>query len=113
MTPQEAWSGAKPTISHLRVFGSIAYAHVADELTTKLDDKSKKYVFVGYDARSNGYKLYNPVNGKMIISHDVEFDEESLWNWSNSHEDYNVFPFVDEEDNEENLEQQLATPPTS
>ena len=59
------------------------------------------------------YKLYNPVNGKMIISRDVEFDEEGLWNWSNSHEDYNVFPFVDEEDNEEKFEQQLATPPIS
>ena len=31
MTPEEAWSGKKPRISHLRVFGCIAYAKVLDE----------------------------------------------------------------------------------
>ena len=29
-TPQQAWSRKKPTVSHLCVFGSIAYAHVPD-----------------------------------------------------------------------------------
>ena len=74
-TPQEAWSGRKPGISHLKVFGSIAYTHVLDEKRTKLDDKSEKYVFVGYDSRSKGYKLYNPNSRKIFISRDVEFDE--------------------------------------
>jgi len=27
-TPQEAWSGQKLSVSHLKVFGSVAYAHV-------------------------------------------------------------------------------------
>ena len=27
-TPHEAWSGKKPCVSHLKVFGSVAYAHV-------------------------------------------------------------------------------------
>ena len=35
-----------------------------------LDDKREKYIFVGYDSSSKGYKLYNPNNGK-IISRDV------------------------------------------
>ncbi|CAI8588309.1 unnamed protein product [Vicia faba] len=30
LTPQEAWSGRKPTMSHFKVFGSVAYAHVPD-----------------------------------------------------------------------------------
>ena len=42
----------------------------------KLDDKSEKLVFIGYDSRSKGYKLYNPINGKVIISRDVVFDGE-------------------------------------
>ena len=29
-TPQQAWSRKKPTVSHLHVFGSIAFAHVPD-----------------------------------------------------------------------------------
>ncbi|KAL4366274.1 hypothetical protein GQ457_05G025610 [Hibiscus cannabinus] len=40
-TPQEAWSGQKPTVSHLKVFGSVAYAHIPDQRRTKLEDKSK------------------------------------------------------------------------
>jgi hypothetical protein len=31
MTLYEAWSGRKPGVSHLKVFGCIAYAHVPDE----------------------------------------------------------------------------------
>ena len=45
-TPQEAWSGQKPTISHLKVFSSVAYAHVPDQRRTKLEDKSKRYIFI-------------------------------------------------------------------
>jgi hypothetical protein len=31
-----------PNISHLKVFGSIGYVHVDDQVRTKLNDKSKK-----------------------------------------------------------------------
>ncbi|RDX94009.1 hypothetical protein CR513_23663, partial [Mucuna pruriens] len=30
----------------------------------------------------SAYKLYNPVTKKVIISRDVTFDEERMWNWS-------------------------------
>ena len=40
MTPEEAWSGCKPSVEHFRVFGSIVYVHVPDVKRTKLDDKS-------------------------------------------------------------------------
>jgi transposase InsO family protein len=30
ITPQEAWSGFKPSVSHLKVFDSVAYAHISD-----------------------------------------------------------------------------------
>ncbi|GKC41664.1 retrovirus-related pol polyprotein from transposon TNT 1-94 [Tanacetum coccineum] len=38
-TPQEAWNGMKPTLSHLRIFGSIAYVHVSSQRRSKLDDR--------------------------------------------------------------------------
>ena len=31
MTPQEAWSRRKPSVSHLKVFGSIGYVHIDDQ----------------------------------------------------------------------------------
>jgi hypothetical protein len=30
---------------------------------------------VGYDAHTKAYKLYNPTTKKVVISHDVTFDE--------------------------------------
>ena len=38
-------------------------------------------MFVGYDASSKGYTLYNPNNNKVMVSRDVEFDEKASWNW--------------------------------
>ncbi|KAL4295936.1 hypothetical protein GQ457_12G029240 [Hibiscus cannabinus] len=100
VTPQEAWSGRKPSVRHIRVFGSIAYAHVPDQGRLKLDDRSSKYVFIGYDSNSKGYKLFNPSNGRIVISRDVEFDEQASWNWEAQEEQsYDFFPyFVEEQD---------------
>ncbi|KAM1171417.1 hypothetical protein ACFX2G_022142 [Malus domestica] len=91
-TPQEAWSGRKSGISHLRVFGSIAHVYVPDERRTKLDDKSEKFIFIGYDTNSKGYKLYNPNNGKTVISRNVMFDEEGEWDFGSHASDLRFFP---------------------
>ena len=53
--------------------------HVPDKQRSKLDDKSQKYIFIGFDANSKGDKLYNLNIGKTIISRDVIFDEEGEW----------------------------------
>ena len=82
-TPQEAWSGQKPTISHLKVFGSVAYAHVPDQRRTKLEDKSKRYIFIGYDKKTKGYKLLDPISRMVIVIRDVRVNEASEWDWNN------------------------------
>ncbi|KAA0052393.1 integrase [Cucumis melo var. makuwa] len=46
MTPYEAWCGEKPSVSHLRMFRSIAYSHILNQLRGKLDDKSEKCIMV-------------------------------------------------------------------
>lgn len=55
---------------------------------TSLMTEAKKCVFVGYDSRTKGYKLYNPKDGKVIISRDVDFDEEAMWDWQVQDESY-------------------------
>eukprot|EP00253_Pinus_taeda_P027415 PITA_27415 len=45
-TPQEVWTGKKPSLPHLRVFGCDAYVHVPKEKRTKLDSKSEKCIFI-------------------------------------------------------------------
>lgn len=56
-----------------------------DERRSKLDEKSKKCIFVGYSETSKAYKLYNPITKKIIISKDVKFNEEESWD-RNVHE---------------------------
>ena len=87
----------------------MAYSHIPDQKRSKLDDKSEKYVFVGYDASSKGYKLYNPVTKKTMIRRDVVFDEEASWNWNDEPEDYKFLFFPDERDEPSDI----ASPPTS
>ena len=47
MSPYQAWYGRTPDLSHLRVFGCLAYAHVVTQ-RRKLDDKSQKLRLVGF-----------------------------------------------------------------
>jgi hypothetical protein len=86
VTPQEAWSGHKPSVTHLRVFGCVAYAKIPDARRTKLDDKSEKCIFIGYGDRRMGYKLYNPITKKVIMSRDVIFEEDKSWQWNDDQE---------------------------
>ncbi|KAK4404113.1 hypothetical protein Sango_0779900 [Sesamum angolense] len=59
MTPIEAWS----------------------EKRHKLEEKTEKGIFLGYSTQSKGYRIYNLKTKKLIISRDVEFDEDAVWNW--------------------------------
>ncbi|WJX11887.1 hypothetical protein P8452_02442 [Trifolium repens] len=82
-TPEELWTGHKPSVKHLRIFGSLCFRHIPDEKRKKLDDKSEQLILVGYDA-TGAYKMYNPKNQKIVISRDVIVDEKSKWNWESN-----------------------------
>ena len=41
MTPEQKFTGKKPDLSHLKVFGCLAYVHIPDELRSKLDPKAE------------------------------------------------------------------------
>eukprot|EP00253_Pinus_taeda_P021916 PITA_21916 len=55
--PEEVWSGQSCDYSHLRIFGCDAYAFIPKNQRSKLDPKSKCYVFVGYDYVVKGYRI--------------------------------------------------------
>nr|KYP63615.1 Retrovirus-related Pol polyprotein from transposon TNT 1-94 [Cajanus cajan] len=82
-TPEEAWSGIKPSVQHFRVFGCVSYAHVPDNLRSKLDAKSLKCVLLGISDESKAYRLYDPISQRIIISRDVVFAENEAWEWNN------------------------------
>jgi transposase InsO family protein len=78
ITPQEAWSGRKPCISHMRVFGCIAYAMVPDEKRGKLDAKGTKCLFLGYCEGTKAYRLMDVGTKKIIKCRDVVFMEDCM-----------------------------------
>jgi hypothetical protein len=80
-TPEEAWCGSKPSVHHFKVFGCVAYVHVPDAQRKKLDAKSIKCVHLGVSEESKAYRLFDPVNKKIIVSRDVVFEEGVSWNW--------------------------------
>ncbi|CAG9135946.1 unnamed protein product [Plutella xylostella] len=75
-TPYELWNGVKPLLGHVKVFGSIGYVHVPDQLRTKLDKKSEKMILVGYD--NTNYRMYNISTKQIKVSRNVIFDENEV-----------------------------------
>jgi len=57
-----------------------------DARCKKDQTKSEKCIFVGYGDRRMGYKLYNPITRKVIISRDVIFEEDKTWQWNDDQE---------------------------
>ena len=78
VTPFEKLFGKKPSVAHLRVLGCRAYAHVPDQLRKKLDPKGEACWMVGYGENQKAWRLWNPVERKIIVSRDVTFDETIL-----------------------------------
>lgn len=75
LTPFEKWTGKKPNISHLKIFGSKAMVHVPKQKRLKWDRKSHELIFTGYCDNTKGYRLYDPNTRKTLISRDVIFIE--------------------------------------
>jgi hypothetical protein len=52
--PAELWYGQKQNLQKLRVFGSLVYLHIPNEITKgKFDTRTKKCIMLGYCP--NGY----------------------------------------------------------
>jgi hypothetical protein len=77
-TPYEAWHGRKPTVSHLRVFGCLAFGKELGHIG-KLDDRSTPGVFIGYAEGSKTYHILDPGTQRVRTTHDVVFDEGRGW----------------------------------
>ena len=69
------WKGKDVSYRHLRVFGCLAYIHVAKDQRSKLDSKSKPCIFMGYSEDEFGYRLWDLVDKKVMRIRDVVFLE--------------------------------------
>ncbi|KAL0423499.1 UNVERIFIED_CONTAM: hypothetical protein Sradi_0884700 [Sesamum radiatum] len=78
MVAEEVWTGNPIDFDHSRIFGCSTYMHVPSDERSKLDPKSKQCIFLGYKKGVKGYKFWDPVPRKMVISRDAVFDEQSM-----------------------------------
>ena len=78
-TPFEGWNRRKPNVSHFRVWGCLAYVHIQKDKREKLGSHMEKCVFIGYPEGYKGWKFYNPLTKKVIISERAEFDERHTY----------------------------------
>ncbi|MCO5581864.1 hypothetical protein L7F22_035753 [Adiantum nelumboides] len=61
-TPYELWTGEKPNISHLRIFGSLCYTLIPADKRHKLSSHAERGILVGCGDRFGikGYRVYHP-----------------------------------------------------
>lgn len=86
-TPYEAWYGEKPKVEKLRVFGCDAYSHIPKDERSKFDSKARKCILLGYGQETKGYRLFDPIQGKVIHSRDVRFNENEKHSKDDTNDD--------------------------
>ena len=69
-TPQEAYSGKKPSVAHLKVFGSECFMYIPNEERTRLAPQSHKCIFLGYDMESMEDERPSPSSSEITCTHD-------------------------------------------
>ena len=66
-TPEEAFYGKKPDISHLKIFGSPVYIHVMKDAKKKLEPTAQVGIFLGYTETPHNYHVYFPDSQKTVV----------------------------------------------
>jgi hypothetical protein len=98
MTPEEAFSGKKPNVENLRIFGCPIYSHIPKDKRNKLEPSGKKGIFVGYSESSKAYRIYIPEQHKIEVSRDVTFNEKMAFKKS-------IEETIEEEEYEDPIEE--------
>jgi len=74
-TPYEAWSGKKPNVSKLRIFGSPVIVRLPGPRPAKLDHHTTHGLFLGYTATDHNIYYQDYKTKRVKIATHVTFDE--------------------------------------
>ena len=109
-TPFGIITGVKPNLANLHIFGTVCYAYVYRP--KKLDPRSKKGYFVGYDKDSPSYLVYYPDSGSISKHRLVKFTEK--FDVAETHDAANdLFPDQGNTDPEPESTEPLPEPETT
>ena len=65
-------------MSFLQTFSCIGHVRKTKPVLTKLEDRSTPMVLLDYEEGTKAYQLYDPCGGKVVVSHDVVFDDKTV-----------------------------------
>ena len=77
-TPMELWSGRKPSMRYLHIWGCPA--HVLKGKPDKLEPKSEVCLLVGYPKEIRGYLFYSHKDNKDFVSTNAKFLKNNYMN---------------------------------
>ncbi|KAG7199847.1 hypothetical protein KM043_016902 [Ampulex compressa] len=69
--PLELFTGQKPDLSHIRIFGIKVFILSPKENRKKFHNKAEEGVLIGYHGDTAGYQILNPVTNRVWISRSV------------------------------------------
>lgn len=76
ITPFELWHKRKPDISHLRIFGCAAQILIRkSQRGGKFEEVTEDGILLGFVDDNFNYKVFNLDSNRVVISHNVYFDE--------------------------------------
>jgi transposase InsO family protein len=97
VTPYQLFMGRKPDVSHLRVFGAIAYVLTPKTKRRKLDAVGERGILVGYQRGSKAYRVLLD-SGSIIVSRHVVFNECGAQQDKTLHTPLPLFFTLDDDD---------------
>jgi deoxyuridine 5'-triphosphate nucleotidohydrolase len=80
MTPMQAYTGVRPNLNKLRVFGSLVVARLPGKRIAKLDPNTASGVFLGYTATDSNIYYQDYTTKKIKVATHVSFDEAGYAN---------------------------------
>ena len=74
-TPEELWTGYKPDLSNLKVFGCKTRSYIPSHQRKKMEPTSRPAIMLGYCEKQKGHRLWSESDQKIFTASNVEFFE--------------------------------------
>ena len=78
-TPYDLLFSSSPSYDLLRVFGCVCFVLLHDHERNKLQSHSRLCCFLGYGIGQKGYRCYDPIEKRLLVSRHVAFWEHRMF----------------------------------
>lgn len=75
MSPLEVLTGTRPSLEHLKVFGSPGFIKIDDSKRSKWDSKAHRCIFLGYSDTTKGFRVWDIDGQRIVTTRTIQLDE--------------------------------------